>query len=249
MRVKGALHVHSNLSHDGRMSVAEVAAFYRCRGYHFVAMGDHSQDMDAAKVRAQVADCAAHSDERFLMIAGIEYTCRQEGMHILGVGCLEVTSEHEPLPVAQLIRRSGGFAVLAHPKRFGWQASPELLQALDAAEFWNVGYDGRFLPSMLAPAAYERMLQANPKLLAVPAHDLHSPRGYYDVAVEMELPALTRQAVLQSLFAGAYRIRSRFFNSGPQPRYSAMTELYLRVGGAQLNGLRKVKRLAAGLGR
>lgn len=246
MRVKGALHVHSNLSHDGRLSIAESAELYRSRGFHFVAMGDHSQDMDQAKVRGQVEQCAAQSGNGFLMIPGIEYSCVPEGMHILGIGCVALTAATDPVAVARLIRDSGGIGVLAHPRRFGWQASSELLGLLDAAEYWNVGYDGKYLPSKHAPQAYRRMMEQNPRLLAMASHDLHAAHGFYDVSIRMEVAALTREAVMEKLRQGQYEIASAWFRSGPRPAYSAAREAYLRTGGSALQFLRGIKHLLVG---
>jgi len=54
VRVKGALHIHSQLSHDGTMTIAELASWYRGKGYQFLAMGEHAEDLNEAKVQMLV---------------------------------------------------------------------------------------------------------------------------------------------------------------------------------------------------
>jgi len=236
--------VHSSFSHDGCLTVAELARFYADRGFQFIAIGEHSQDMDGDKVRALAEQSAAASKPDFLIVPGIEYTCNVPGMHILGVGSLGLAPDAEPLTAARVIRESDGFAVLAHPRRFEWQCPAELARRVDAVEVWNVAYDGKFLPSVQAPAAFQKIRKANPRLLAIASHDLHREPAFYDVGIEMEVPALTRAAVLANLRLGAYQIRSRYFSTGPQFEISWTRAALLRVFSSQLTCLRQARALA-----
>jgi hypothetical protein len=236
--------VHSTLSHDGRLTLPQVAQFYRKRGYHFVAMGEHSQDMNPDKVAMLVEQCGAWSGPDFLMVPGIEYTCRPHGMHILGVGSLGLTDGCDPVSAANLIHEHDGFAVLAHPRRFNWDCGLGILEAVDAVEIWNVGYDGKYLPSVLASAAFRKMQHANPKLRAIASHDLHALPGFYDVATEMEVPVLSRQVILQNLRDGTYRIRSKFFRTDPKFQMSRTRTALLRALGGPLANLRHVRDIA-----
>src|ERR1700722_18160063 len=72
VRVKGALHIHSQLSHDGTMTIAELASWYRGKGYQFLAMGEHAEDLNEAKVQMLVDQSNQHSNEAFRVIPGIE---------------------------------------------------------------------------------------------------------------------------------------------------------------------------------
>ena len=134
MRIKGALHVHSILSHDGTMTIAELAAWYRNKGYQFIAIGDHSQDLDEAAVEIMKQQSAENSDAGFLVIPGIEFSC-QGGIHIFGMGVTRLMAEIDPVRVSEGIRAHDGFSVLAHPSRRRWECSAELLLAVEAAEF------------------------------------------------------------------------------------------------------------------
>jgi predicted metal-dependent phosphoesterase TrpH len=210
MRIRGALHVHSILSHDGTMTIAEVAAWYKDRGYQFVAMGEHSQDMDDLKVRELIGQSERASSAQFCVVPGIEYACRG-GLHIVGIGVTSLIPYFEPVPVIDSIHEHGGYAVLAHPTRKGTKVPGEVLGKIDAAEIWNIGNDGKFLPSSRSLKCFRNMRQMNPRLLAVAGHDFHRKAGFYDVAIEMDVAFLSSAAVLQNLRAGRYSIRARLF--------------------------------------
>jgi len=240
VRVKGAVHVHSNLSHDGKLSLAEVASFYRAHNFNVVAIGEHSQDMDDARISALIAECDANSDASFRMIPGIEFTC-DNGMHILGVGVTQLSPRRAPIEIAGHIRRQQGYAVLAHPSRFGWKCDPEILSAVDAAEIWNVGYDGKYVPSVDAARNFAALRKANPGLHAIASHDLHARAGFYNVAVEMELPELSAAAVIARLRAGEYRNVSPLFSLRPQAPYEGPKTTWLSLIGRQRDRFRKMR--------
>jgi len=243
MRIRGALHVHSTMSHDGTLTVAELARFYAQRGFDFIAIGEHSQDMDDRKLRALVEQSAAASHPGFLVIPGIEYTCDVPGMHIFGLGSLLLAEDSRPLTAIHTIHESDGYAVLAHPRRLGWQCPAELVGAIDAVEIWNVGYDGKYLPSVQAIRGFRQMKAANSKLLGVASHDLHRQPGFYDVGIEMEVVALERAAVLTNMRAGTYKISSRYFSSGSHFDISWMQSAFLRLLSVQISRARQVRSL------
>lgn len=242
MRIKAALHVHSTLSHDGTLTLAKLAELYRDRGYQLVAMGEHSQDMDREKIAHLIGECATHSGPGFLMLPGIEFSCRPEGLHILGIGATELAEDGDPVRVAAHVRASGGFCVLAHPSRQRWQHSRELVATIDAAEIWNIAYDGKFLPQTQALSQFRKMQAVNPGLLALAGHDLHRTVGYYDLGVLLEVESLTREQVFGALRRGSYRVSSRFFASDARGTASLPSKLSLGLFGGVLHAARKMRK-------
>jgi len=223
------------------MTIAEIGKWFRSRGFQFVAMGEHSQDMSEEKVSSLREQCSAESAADFCLIPGIEYSCQPAGMHILGVGALGSYRGPDPVEAARCIRSEGGFAVLAHPRRIGWSCSDDLARAVHAVEIWNLAYDGKFLPPVQAPSGFERMQRQNPELLAVASHDAHRTVGFYDVGIEMETPALTRDAIVARLQEGHYRIQSRYFSAGPREPFARGKAFYVPFLSAQLSTLRKIR--------
>lgn len=240
MRVKGALHVHSTLSRDGSLTIEEIARWYRRNGYHFVAMGEHAEDLNDAKVQALREQSGENSSETFCVIPGIEFVGSND-VHVVGIGAVSLIHEGDPVPIVREIHAQGGLAILAHPKRIGWKCPADVLLAVDAAEIWNIVYDGKYLPSAKALNAFRKMRQINPKLLAVASHDFHRTASFYDVAVEMDVEFLSREAILGNLRRGCYSIRSRFFRADAEGRVSKVNEALLRLFSQQLSRLRKAR--------
>jgi hypothetical protein len=150
-------------------------------------------------------------------------------------------SESAPVLLTEEVRRRGGLAVLAHPQRLQWRIPAELIQAVDAVEIWNVGYDGKYVPTARALREYQKMRQANPRLLAVAGQDFHRPGAFYDVSIEMDLPGFSAKAILEGLRKGDYQIRSRFFGCDSRARLSRTSARWLGFLSWQLQGLRKAR--------
>lgn len=207
MLARGAMHVHTDLSHDGLWPLVEMAKFLRSHGYHFVCVTEHSEDMDGAKVEDLRRSCLDISSPEFCVIPGIEYSCSSV-LHIAGAGCDLLLDITDPAKLARSIREAGGFAVLAHPKRIRWQCSDDLLTAVNAVETWNVRYDGKFMPVPKSLRFFNRAMELNPSLLPSVGLDLHSPRGFYPASMRVDVPRLNRASILASLTAGNYMIDS-----------------------------------------
>jgi predicted metal-dependent phosphoesterase TrpH len=222
------------------MTIEELAEWYVERGYQFIAIGEHSEDMSEEKVEILKRQSTGHSRDGFCIIPGIEYSCTA-GIHIFGLGALRLTREANPVRVAEEIRTQGGIAILAHPYRYNWDCAPELLKAVNAVEIWNVAYDGKYLPSAQAPEALYGMRRINPELLAIAGQDLHGKAGFYDVAVQTEADYLTPEAIRSSLLRGDYLIKSRFFQITGRAHFSSLKSTFLRVGSWQLGNLRKAR--------
>ncbi len=244
MRAKGALHIHSQLSHDGTLTIAELASWYRGKGYQFLAMGEHAEDLNDAKVQTLIDQSARNSDDNFFVIPGIEFAVTRH-MHIVGLGVTRLIPPNDPVTVIREIHQQGGFAILAHPMRIGWQCAADVLQAIDAAEIWNVGYDGKYLPSPVALSGFRRMQQLNPSLLAVASHDFHRTASFYDIGIEMDVALLSRDAILTNLQSGRYVSRSRFFRADAHGGVSRIRAGLLNIISRQLRNIRKARTVLA----
>lgn len=245
MLIRGALHVHSDLSHDGQLPIRELAGWYGAYGYQFIALGEHAQDMDQAKVRALEERCQENSSPSFCLIPGLEFACKG-GFHILGLGVTSLISSFDPAAVVDAIHQQNGYAVLAHPKRNSWKCPLHVTRAIDAAEIWNVVYDGKFLPSPQSLAGFPNLRRMNPKLLAVAGHDFHQKGGFYDVAIEMNAGSLSSDTVLRNLRNGAYWIRAPLFSCGARAEFSRFQSARLRITSWHLGKLRRLREVVSG---
>ncbi len=239
MHIRGAIHMHSAFSHDGTLTVAGLATWYRRKNYQFIAITEHAEDLDDGKMQELREQCDANSGDQFCIIPGAEFSFST--FHILGIGAAVAPGEADALPAIERIHRCGGMAVLAHPKRFGWTCPADILQALDAVEIWNVGYDGKYLPSEQAGTGYAALKRINPSLLAVAGHDLHRLESFYDVALEMEVANLSSLEILENLRHGLYAIKSRFFRAGSDGQIWKPRKEFLPLLAGSLSSMRRVR--------
>ena len=162
------------------------------------------------------------------------------------MGVTKLIPLESPVYVAEQIRALGGLSILAHPKRMGWSCPPEVAEAVDAAEIWNINYDGKYLPSPKAMPCFARMREANPKLLAMASHDFHRVASFYGLRIEMDVTSLAPEPILQGLKSGNYVARSAFFNCSSDGRASALGAALVRHVGARLEKVRQARNSFAG---
>jgi hypothetical protein len=174
------------------------------------------------------------------VIPGIEFAVTRR-IHIVGIGVVSLIRLDDPAYVAGQMRQQGGMSILAHPRRLDWNCAPEVLRAVDGAEIWNIGYDGKYLPSPKALSAFEGMRQTNPKLLAIASQDFHRTDSFYNVSIEMDSPTLAPDPILQNLKRGAYQVRSAFFNCDSYGHVSAAGAALVRHVSGPLERMRKAR--------
>jgi hypothetical protein len=119
---KGNLHVHSTAS-DGDLTPPQVVAWYRSRGYHFLALTDHFVWSEAGMVATD-----------FAVLDGIELDgidSAKGEYHVVGLGLRQPPrlNAGKPLGLQAAIDRlqdAGALVMLAHPYWCG-QMSADLL--------------------------------------------------------------------------------------------------------------------------
>jgi hypothetical protein len=200
--LKGALHIHSTYS-DGELTLRELRDVYAAAGCRFACITDHADAFDATTLDAYVRECAELSNDSFLFVPGLEFTCTDR-MHIIGYGVTTLTDEADPCAVIQHVARCGGISVVAHPKdaHFAWIGrfdSPP-----DGLEVWNSKYDGRYAPRPATFALLRHLQTLRPDVRAFYGQDLHWRTQYRGLYVQLAAAALTREVILDSLRLGQY---------------------------------------------
>ncbi len=183
----GALHLHTDYSHDGRLSLKELRDLFLVRGLSFLILTEHAEDFDQAKARRFLTECRQLSTDNFLLIPGFEVV--REGQHILEIG-------------------NGALRILAHPHRGRFKVSPELAAALHGIEIWNGHYDGKWAPRASSWQLWRRLRRQHPQLLALAGLDFHDQRQSNGPLLEVAAEELTAEAILESLRAGQFIIKS-----------------------------------------
>jgi hypothetical protein len=218
--IKGFIHVHSEFSRDGLLSVADLADFARESRFRFVGITDHAEDLEPEDRKSLRRQCEENSDDACVMIPGLEFCCDGD-VHILGLGITGDLSGPDPVALAAQIREAGGVAILAHPSRNGYQCPQELYRVLSGVEVWNAAYDGRFVP----PLANLRLLQeartTHPAVAAFGGADLHALYQPPGVVVQLRLNSGTSVdagIILQELESGNFTIRGKYLRFDGQKR-------------------------------
>lgn len=204
---RGVLHVHSIFS-DGEDSLDQLVEIFRQSGMSFAAVSDHAEVFDEQRMEQYVQLCESLSDDRFLVIPGLEFALHGGNIHILGYG---ITRRVRFVSMEQLvdgIHGQGGIAVLAHPPAGSTNVIGPIKAKLDGIEVWNGRYDGIYAPRAESFQLLHRVRLHNVKAAAYCGIDLHKRRQMRKpLYVEVDIDTLQRGAVLHALRAGHFILR------------------------------------------
>lgn len=132
---KGAIHVHSERSHDCHAPFAELAQAAESAGLDFVLLTDHFP------FERSIPLGLSFQSGKTLFISGIEVSRGKNAAlsnSILGIGILpeDQPSPSDPLPpLISKIREAGGLAVAAHPLGFEhWDQPIDAMEIYDLAD-------------------------------------------------------------------------------------------------------------------
>ena len=189
------LHIHSAASHDGRMTLREIAQAAKAAGLDGVAVCDH----DAVLTAPPEADCG------ILIIPGAEFST--EHGHLLGLFLSEPIGKLPFAETVAAIRAQGGLAVLAHPferSRDAQRLEP-LVPLLDGIEVFNGRAERKIRD---ANALAQRFAEAH-GLRPFAGSDAHLPREIGNGRVTIEADAPTLEAVKAALMTSAVTVSGR----------------------------------------
>lgn len=206
---KGCLHVHSTAS-DGALAPEDVLAWYRSRGYHFIALTDHRVTSEARTLAEDWITLAGVEDDGVDPVAGL--------YHLVGIGLDRPWVRPEGNDSMQesidALRDAGALVCLAHPYWSG-QRSEQLLGAEGcfSLEVYNGGCEVDDAKGF-SNVHWDDLLAAGCRLWGLAVDDAHWRTGDRDAGlgwVWVKAPALTQQAILEALEQGCF-----YASSGPQ---------------------------------
>lgn len=130
-----------------------MSAKFAARGCRVLMMTEHDRGFTTARYREYREACAKASSDKIFVLPGIEYSDKDNRVHVLTWGPVPFLGEN--LPTREMlakVRAHGGVAVLAHPGRKAvWKSfDPEWSGNLLGIEAWNRKDDG-WAPSKTAP--------------------------------------------------------------------------------------------------
>jgi hypothetical protein len=239
MTIDCLLHVHSSFSYDSETDLADIAQTARRHGIRCVLMSEHNNFMDAEQTAALVRRCDELSDDRLLIVPGLELAFDSNRIHLLAFGTRRyIGSSGADCTFASLIdqvHEAGGLAVLAHPSHRQASSLIELkdLQRLDGIEIWNVKNGNKFVPTASDLRLLERVRTAGGPAFGFAGVDWHHLNRFCRLVVRVEVRRLDQDAVFSELRQGRFSVHGRFV-SVPSIGDTRASRLVMYHGGARL---------------
>lgn len=237
--LKGAIHLHTTLSHDGKLSLEDLVSFLKNHGYDFICITEHSYDIDKAAMLSLSEQCGKLSSPEFMIIPGLEFRCHDD-IDILGYGVIEPCDSEAPMTIIEHIRKHNGVPVLAHPTIRDYLLERDWVSLLDGVELWN-NQEGKYLPQPRTLRKFTEFQKWQPNLKAFYGIDLHRPQSYYPISTVIEAAENSRNEILGALGDGRFHLQSPLLKLDSSGKIGIFVRFYILVGSAFFNLLRKLR--------
>jgi len=206
--VPGAIHMHSDYSHDGLDSLENLREVCITRGIRWVGLTDHAEDLDEEVFSEYLAHCASLSDDEFRFIPGLEFRFAGfRGVHLFAIG---LDRWIQPRTFEEFFDQTGTaarFTVLAHPVLCRYVVPPIILDRIDAIEIWNTNYNTRYLADPRAIELYHTLHARRPEVVATVGLDQHDSSNDREVRTLISVDDIANAG--DALKAGRFRTTGR----------------------------------------
>ena len=192
MELRLDLHIHSERSPDGCMTLAEIAARARAAGLNGAAVCDHDRTLEEVP---EFPD--------FLLIPGVEVST--EYGHLLGLFVREPIGTRKFAEAVERIHSQGGLAVLAHPfehSRDAGRIAP-IAPLLDGVEVWNSRAERKIADANSLAEAFAKAHG----LRRFAGSDAHVPQEIGHGVTVVQAEACTLDAVKAALLHGGTQVQ------------------------------------------
>ncbi|MCL5105166.1 MAG: ATP-grasp domain-containing protein [Armatimonadetes bacterium] len=202
--ISGIMHVHSDYSVDGSLTISEIRDYCLGSGLAFACITDHAEDVSPVQFERLVRECEDASDDLFDALPGLEFPVGKA--HVLALGLWTAPRAACGLPALREAKGNGALIVLAHPRFGGSDISPDLLDVLDGVEVWNGRYDGGFVPDPDVLRLHQQLAARKPTLVAFGGCDLHDreQRGIIRMVIRT---SIAPSDILSTLGVGRFETR------------------------------------------
>ncbi|MBE7414093.1 MAG: hypothetical protein HS130_02210 [Deltaproteobacteria bacterium] len=245
--MRGIFHAHSTYSHDGRCTLPELVSLCKAQGLGFVALSEHAEDMDSARMDAFTSECKELSKRGVILMPGLEFGFSEyPKLHLLGIGVTRFIPPGDISRTIDAIREQGGLSVIAHPARNGHFVPEHIKGKLDGLEVWNASYDSRYLPHHRSVALYRSLRRMNGSLLAFGGLDFHTARNFRELDLVVEGSPADAEELLLLLRNGSYTNKGKLFTIGSRQEFGYITVGGIRLGRVFLEGADTLASLTRG---
>jgi len=202
----GSLHIHSNNSFDGKISIGKIKELFSKKGFTFIILTEHSESFEDSKSwDSFFEEVKKNSDKDFLIIPGIEYNFN-DGLHILVFGqnkYLQIKNEED---IALLNKSENIFSIVAHP------VSPRRqfrYDCFDGIEIYNKRYDG--LSGIRTSNLFLALGKLNKNFTV--GLDFHKYSDFQVQGIVLNSTKLEKTEIIKKLKSGMYKNFIRFSES------------------------------------
>jgi hypothetical protein len=224
MKIKGICHVHSSYSHDGEVSLADLKDYFKQKGFQFLLLTEHINDVSGDIIRQIVEECQSLSDKEFIIIPGLEIKDGKE--HFLIIGIDGSQNEVEELIRGQL---SSKMVIWAHPFFMGTPRQDRAMNnPIDGMEIWNSVYDGKSFPRWQALKLLDKLRQGKDfyGLGGIDFHRFSHAGGPY---LTLEVQNFSQEEILKKLKAGQFTLQKNNLVVGSDGSISGADKLKVKL--------------------
>ena len=222
---KGLIHIHSNHSYDGTLSLTEIVELAKKRHCDFIILTEHAEDFNENKMQILVDDCTKSSDKDFLVIPGLEFNLGDQ-IHILGIGIEKYINKTDPEELIRKIHDNKGLAILAHTAYYKKITSAPI-KDVDLIEIWNPRYGERLSPSIKSIKILYEFRKMKQEYIASGGLDLHKMKDFIPLYQLVYSERLNQTAILNSLRCGRFITTNGFIELPPLKKPSiALTGIF-----------------------
>lgn len=204
MKYKGIFHIHSTYSHDGNIALEKIRDLAKSRGFDFMVITEHNDNLDSKRTKAIEQSCQELSSDDFVIIPGIEVRCKGD-IHLLSIG--RIAEYEKDASLSENINRShelGNLAIIAHPALDFLKQYPEIMRTIDGFEVWNNKEDSRWVPNMKAIRQFRGIRDINRSCFAYAGLDLHEVYQFASPWLIINATSLSYAHIIEALKNGGF---------------------------------------------
>jgi len=240
--LKGAIHLHTDLSHDGRLTLAQLSDFLKNKGYDYIAITEHSYDVDDKSMQKLAIEAEKLSTNGFIIIPGLEFRCSHD-IDIMGLGVTKPCREESPEKIIDHIHDHGGVAIFAHPSYRDYPVDKKWIEKLDGAEIWNQIHDSRYIPESKSVERFNRLRKDNSNLKAFCGLDMHINSNFFYLSTTVSVQSEDRRDILTALKRGSFKSQSLFFNINSNAKITSIYYVYIYMFNYLIIFVRRIRDL------
>jgi predicted metal-dependent phosphoesterase TrpH len=202
MILKGAIHVHSTYSYDGKESLRALRDFLLEKGVTFCCVTEHADQMTIEQAQLFVQECKALSGSQFVFIPGFEVPYKKA--HILLIGTEVFLAQKADAEILKTWSSKSVLTILAHPVRNSFKLDAVMEEVIDGVEIWNQQYEGKRVPRTRSASLLRKLQSRNSMLLAFGGLDFHRKEHFGSPLFTLEVERVSSDAILHALTDGKY---------------------------------------------